>query len=126
VQYFERTRLEYHPESNDQGYAVLIGQFGRRIRPADPSVDPDPMQTWFPQTGHNVPADFYTYWTDNGGLDQFGLPLSEAFLQQLEDGKIYRVQYFERARFESHPENAPPYQLLLGQFGRLILPQAQR
>jgi hypothetical protein len=126
VQYFERTRLEYHPESTDQGYTVLIGQFGRRIRPADPPVDPDPMQTWFPQTGHNVPTDFYSYWTDNGGLDQFGLPLSEAFQQQLEDGKTYRVQYFERARFESHPENAPPYQLLLGQFGRLILRQAQR
>jgi len=32
-----------------------------------------------------------------------------------------RTQYFERARFESHPENAgTPYTILLGQFGRRI------
>jgi hypothetical protein len=34
------------------------------------------------------------------------------------------VQYFERARFEHHPENAPPYDVLLGQFGRSILAEA--
>jgi hypothetical protein len=39
----------------------------------------------------------------------------------LEDGNVYTVQYFERARFEYHPENAPPYDVLLGQFGRQIL-----
>jgi len=31
------------------------------------------------------------------------------------------VQYFERARFEYHPENPNPYMILLGQFGRRIL-----
>jgi hypothetical protein len=31
------------------------------------------------------------------------------------------VQYFERARFELHPDNAPPYDVLLGQFGRRIV-----
>jgi hypothetical protein len=31
------------------------------------------------------------------------------------------VQYFERARFEYHPENPAPYDILLGQFGRQIL-----
>ncbi len=126
VQYFERTRLEYHQEAKDPQYQVLIGQFGRQLHPADPPVVPDTMQTWFPQTGHNVPSDFYAYWTSNGGLTQFGLPLSEPFQQTLDDGKIYRVQYFERARFESHPENPAPYTILLGQFGRTILKQVQR
>ena len=33
----------------------------------------------------------------------------------------FRVQYFERARFEYHPENAgTPYEVLLGQFGRAL------
>ena len=33
-----------------------------------------------------------------------------------------QTQYFERARFEYHPENAgTPYEVLLGQFGRRIL-----
>jgi hypothetical protein len=34
------------------------------------------------------------------------------------------VQYFERTRFEYHPENAPPYDILLGQCGRRILAEA--
>ena len=126
VQYFERTRLEYHPEVRDPNYQVLLGQFGRQIHPADPAAMPDATQTWFLQTGHNVPSDFYAYWTSNGGLTQFGLPLSEPFQQTLDDGKTYRVQYFERARFESHPENAAPYTILLGQFGRMILRQVRR
>ena len=33
------------------------------------------------------------------------------------DGKTYRVQYFERAVFEYHPENASPYNVLLSQLG---------
>ncbi|MEO5951914.1 MAG: sortase, partial [Chloroflexia bacterium] len=56
-----------------------------------------------------------------GGLAQFGYPISEEFVETLEDGKPYTVQYFERARFELHPENAAPYTILLGQFGRRIL-----
>jgi hypothetical protein len=30
------------------------------------------------------------------------------------------VQYFERARFEYHPENQPPYDVLLGLLGRQL------
>jgi hypothetical protein len=65
---------------------------------------------------------FLAYWNTHGGLAQFGYPLSEEFSEQLEDGQTYTVQYFERARFEWHPENADPqYQVLLGQFGRRVL-----
>ncbi|MGN6812802.1 MAG: hypothetical protein ACTHMP_18215, partial [Thermomicrobiales bacterium] len=42
-------------------------------------------------------------------------------IPRTEDGNTYVVQYFERARFEHHPENQPPYNILLGQFGRRIL-----
>jgi hypothetical protein len=31
VQYFERARLELHPESTDPLYEVQLGQFGRQI-----------------------------------------------------------------------------------------------
>jgi hypothetical protein len=27
------------------------------------------------------------------------------------------TQWFERARFEEHPQNAPPYNVLLGRLG---------
>ena len=33
------------------------------------------------------------------------------------DGKVYTVQYFERAVFEMHPENKAPYDVLLSQLG---------
>lgn len=119
VQYFERARFEYHPE-NDSDNQILLGQFGRQLHPADPPIAQQPGATFFPQTGHNVTGDFLAYWQGNGGLAQFGYPLSEVISEKLEDGNTYQVQYFERARFEAHPENAAPYNVLLGQFGRSI------
>ncbi len=61
------------------------------------------------------------YWEANGGLAQFGYPISEQLVERLEDGELYKVQYFERARFEFHWENTTPYDILLGHFGRQIL-----
>jgi hypothetical protein len=114
VQWFERVRMEYHP-----GGLILLGQFGRAIHPADPPVGRQPGMTYFDITGHNVPGDFMAYWIANGGLRQFGYPLSEVFRERLENNQEYEVQYFERARFERHPGSL----ILLGQFGRRILTQ---
>jgi hypothetical protein len=120
VQYFERSRLENHPE-NAWPYDVLLGQFGRRIHPDDPAAAPGQGATYFAETGHNLAGRFLGYWRANGGLAEFGYPISEEFVETLEDGREYTVQYFERARFEYHPEVADPrYQVLLGQFGRRI------
>jgi hypothetical protein len=33
------------------------------------------------------------------------------------NGRVYTVQYFERAVFEYHPENQPPFNVLLSQLG---------
>ncbi|MGN6809934.1 MAG: DUF4232 domain-containing protein [Thermomicrobiales bacterium] len=123
VQYFERVRMEDHPE-NQAPYDVLLGQFGRQFHPADPAVSPIPGQTYFQATGHHVAPDFFQYWQANGGLAQFGYPISEEIQEQLEDGQTYTVQYFERARFERHPENQPPWNIELGQFGRRALAEA--
>jgi hypothetical protein len=121
VQWFERVRLEHHPEHAGTPSEVLLGQFGRAIHPADPPVGAQPGMQYFDVTGHNVPGDFIAYWNANGGLPQFGYPLSEVFREKLDDNNTYEVQYFERARFERHPENGPPFNILLGQFGRRIL-----
>jgi hypothetical protein len=68
VQYFERVRLEYHPE-NAAPNDVLLRQFGRRaLRAGDvvigalysDSVPAQPGATYFPQTGHNVGGRFLT------------------------------------------------------------------
>jgi hypothetical protein len=135
VQYFERVRMEYHPE-NPAPWDVELGQFGRRALlmrdiggPPDTSpVAPQPGMTFFPETGHNLGGGFLDYWQGHGGLAQFGFPLTEVIEERLVPNTptTYQVQYFERARFELHPENAPPYDIELGQFGRQILSQNAR
>src|SRR6185295_343290 len=58
------------------------------------------------------------YWNKNGGLAQQGYPISDEFTEKSDlDGKSYRVQYFERAVFEMHPENPAPNDVLLSQLG---------
>ena len=126
VQYFERARFEYHPEHADPQYQILLGQFGRRIVAGVPGAPTAPVPPrdgyrYFAESGHNVGPRFEAYWSTNGGLALFGYPLTELFEERLADGRTYQVQYFERARFEFHPENPAAYEVLLGQFGRQIL-----
>jgi hypothetical protein len=117
VQYFERARFEYHPE-NAAPYTVLLGRLGLRQHAQDAPATPLLGASYFPETGHNLGGSFRTYWQANGGLAVFGLPTTEEFTETGSDGKPYTVQYFERNRFEFHPENAPPYDVLLGLLGR--------
>lgn len=75
---------------------------------------------YFPETNHTVTGRFLDYWQSNGDLMQQGYPISEEMQEVSEiDGKTYRVQYFERAMFEYHPENTYPYDVLLTLLGRL-------
>jgi len=82
--------------------------------------------TFFAQTGHTLRGTFKSYWQANGGLPIFGYPTSEEFVERGEDGHDYRVQYFERHRLELHPENRPPYHVLLSRLGDTILRQSGR
>lgn len=131
VQYFERARFELHPE-NPAPWDVLLGQLGRTsagqghgqlaFAPVPPGqVTGDDNHVYFPETGHTLSMGFLDYWHQHGGLAQFGYPLSEEFTERSTlDGQSYIVQYLERARFEWHPENRPPFNVLLGQLGRQI------
>jgi polysaccharide biosynthesis protein PslG len=76
---------------------------------------------YFPETGHNVLFGFKYYWEHNGGLDQFGFPITEEFDQvSPTDGKTYKVQFFERAVFEYHPDLAgTPWETSLRLLGNL-------
>lgn len=96
--------------------------------PSDPAqASGDAGTQFFPETKHNVGKDFLVYWKVNGGLGQFGYPLTEAFSDwNPDDKKVYTVQYFERARFEIHPEKAgTPYAIELGRLGFLIAQSRQ-
>jgi hypothetical protein len=71
-----------------------------------------PSKVYFPQTGHHLGDAFLNYWRHNGGLYQFGYPLTE----QITEGGL-TVQYFERAVFEYHANNAPEWRTLLRRLG---------
>src|SRR5436309_2261690 len=72
----------------------------------------------FPQTGKTAAGLFLSYWQGHGGLAQQGYPISNELVEtSATDGKPYRVQYFERAVFEYHPENAAPNNILLSLLG---------
>jgi hypothetical protein len=136
AQLFQRNRLELHPE-NAPPYDVLLGRLGVDglvYRGRDwftfPKSGNQPGCRYFPDTDHSVCGEFLAAWHANGleidgragktegeSLALWGLPLSGVMNEQLSDGKFYEVQWFERARFELHPENAPPYHVLFGLLG---------
>lgn len=70
----------------------------------------------FPETGYRVSGRFLQFWDSQGGLPVFGLPISDQHPQRNGEG-IFDVQWFERERFELHPENTAPYDILLGRLG---------
>lgn len=78
---------------------------------------PDPDNRYFAETGHNLRGAFRRYWDTRGRLAVLGFPITEEFTAASSDGKLYRQQYFERARLEYHPENQPPNDVLVGLLG---------
>jgi len=124
VQYFERALFENHPE-NSPPYDVLLAllgesQFKKKYPQIPTGQKANKTGTYqiFPETGYTIGGDFFLYWQSHGGLPQQGYPISDEFQEKSDlDGKTYTVQYFERAVFEMHPENQPPYNVLLSQLG---------
>lgn len=119
VQYFERAVFEYHADA-PVGWKVQLERLGAEqttARTNEAAFKPvtaanDANTTFYPQTGHTLAFGFRAYWDDHGGLRIFGYPISQEFT---ENG--FTVQYFERARFEYHPNNPPCYQIQLGLLG---------
>jgi hypothetical protein len=123
VQYFERNRFELHPE-NQPPYNVLLGRLGAdlvsdRVFPKVAAFKSTKDHRYFPETGHSLHFAFLGYWNANGGLAEFGYPISDEIKEvNPTDGKEYTVQYFERARFEYHPEyKGTKAEVLLGLLG---------
>jgi LPXTG-site transpeptidase (sortase) family protein len=126
VQYFERARLEWHGELG----LVQVGHLGRwalQQHTDNPALAPVARpqasdRDYFAETGHTLGGDFRQFWRSRGGLPLFGLPLSEEFPEvNAQDGAVYLVQYFERARFEWHPELPAGARVQLGHLGRRYL-----
>ncbi len=126
VQYFERAVFEEHPEFAGTSNEVLLSLLGvfrysqkyPNGAPAQ-SANNEANSQLFTATNHRVGGKFLDYWTSHGGLAQQGYPVSEEFMEVSDlDSKTYKVQYFERAVFEEHPEFAgTPNEVLLSQLG---------
>jgi hypothetical protein len=141
AQYTERQRFEYHPEYAGTPYETLLGRLGVEDAARRGLLDTEPFQprssgsddltcTFFSVTGHEVCGEILTYWQSHGlnfgdpgvsfreSLALFGYPISEEFT---DPDTGLTVQYFERARFEYHPDNPEPHQILLGRLGAIEL-----
>ncbi len=112
VQYFERGRLELHPAHNN---AVLRGRVGAEYAAAlgrsfplpTPAARDAPHRRLFVETGYTIGPPFLAFWEEHGGIDVFGLPISEPRWEYV-GGALRQVQYFERARLEVDPRPANP------------------
>jgi hypothetical protein len=121
VQYFERNRFDYFPEFRNTPFVVQLGRLGdvalQRSGINWPTLprrqEADEGCTFFERTGKQICAPFLEQWELSGGLSRHGMPLTDAFDR---DGR--QVQYFERSRFEWHPDNPPAFQVQLGLLSR--------
>lgn len=109
VQYFERARFEYHGEAVNTPAVVQMGLIGAEqfaVRyPTGKSTAPA-GGTCFVETNHCLNGSFRVIWNGQGGLAQFGYPITDEFDEAQPDGGTLRVQYFERVRMEVASDRA--------------------
>ncbi len=125
TQWFERDRLEDH---RNEGKGVLAGRLGAQKLAAEgrpwetlPKVSTaGPGCVFFSETGHSLCPPFRAYWERNGGLARFGYPISQPVTERNAAGFTGTFQWFERRRMEAHPENQPPFDILLGLLGNEV------
>jgi len=121
AQYFENARFDLHGE-NPPGEQVVLAPLGRLlfelnpIGPLEAQQINDPGCKYFFETKHQVCYAFRAFFEAYGGVESFGYPISEIVLVNNR-----RVQYFEYARFEWHPELPKGQQVVLSDIGRMYL-----
>jgi hypothetical protein len=115
VQYFEKVRFELHPDQ-PVGQRVLLSPLGSKLYKAGaPSINQTTPGACRTLNGFGICYEFLAFFDQHGGHTRFGNPISAFEFQP--DGRL--VQYFERARFEWHPELAAGQNVLLADFGRI-------
>ncbi|GAA5529421.1 hypothetical protein [Herpetosiphon gulosus] len=146
VQLLERQRYEHHPELAGTPYEVSLGRLGaERLTtlkrnwqnegdtPAGAQQLPGQCQH-FATTDRKVCGAFLSYWQSHGldlgepgisyaeSLALFGLPLTAPHLETNPDGDQVLTQWFERARFEWHPNNPAEFKVQLGRLAAEQIP----
>jgi hypothetical protein len=142
-QWFERAVFERHQDT-PAPYDVQLSRLGdwRFLQQSlawqdlPPDEGPRAGCLWFAETQRNIcdqqpGRGFLTYWKTHGlhdprldaygnSLALFGLPLTGARPETNEAGEKVITQWFERARFEWHPDKPDQYKVLLGLLGREV------
>ena len=124
IQYFEKARMEFHPDKAGTRYEVQLGLINTELtKPRRPFTGDAPFQSvpqhrFFPETGHSVHFSFLEFWEKQGGLDRFGYPISQ---EVTENGRT--VQHFQRARFEYYPDAPLDKRVQLASVGTELLRQ---
>jgi hypothetical protein len=103
VQYFQKARFELYPNetpdlrvrSTPLG-SLLYKPGQRRFLPEN---SPGCRTIQYGEATYQVCYAFLDFFLTNGGIDQFGYPISNL---ESQDGRI--VQYFQKARFEWHAQ----------------------
>ena len=112
VQYFEKVRFELHP-GEPVGRRVVLTDTGTKLyHPGAPSINQTTPGACRTLNGFGVCYEFLAFFNEHGGVSRFGNPISAFEFQP--DGRL--VQYFEKARFEWHPDLQ---MVLLADLGRL-------
>jgi glucose/arabinose dehydrogenase len=99
---------------------ILIALLATALVRPGPAAAIPPRIRCFPETDQCLGGPFLDYWEHNGELPVFGFPVSEQKPEQGTEG-AFSTQWFERERFEFHPENQGPYVILLGRLGDELL-----
>jgi len=119
VQYFQRARFEFHAEM-PEGQRVQLSPLGQLTYE---TVNPLKINNTiacreYAETGHAICFAFLNFFDQNGGLLQFGYPISDF---EYHENRI--VQYFEKARIEWQPWNFEGQRVVTSNLGRVYFDQ---
>jgi hypothetical protein len=115
IQYFQRARFELYPEKPPElrVQRTPLGQLMYKPGPVVPVPENFPACKYFIETGKQVCFAFLDFFNANGGVAQFGYPISNF---EVHDERI--VQYFQNARLEWHPEYPPGQKVTVTDLGK--------
>jgi hypothetical protein len=116
VQYFQRAHFELHPENPPELRVQMthLGEIMYKAGDVLPFSQNHPACQYFPETNRQVCYAFLDFFDKNGGIAQFGYPISDI---ELRNERI--VQCFQMACYEWHPELPSGQRVTLMDLGRL-------
>lgn len=83
-------------------------------------VPPAPERRTFAETGKTVRGEIFKYFTAEGGIGEFGFPVTEEYEEFLEDGLEYTVQLFQKALLHYRPEKGVGRANIGTMYGKLM------